>query len=152
MAADGTKAIKGGKTQGPSQEEIIHGFNQLRNEQRQLISKVSELEAEQNEHKLVIETLDEVEESRKCFRLVGGVLVERTVKEVLPALVHNKEQLTKTIELLNKQVASKGLDINSYKEKHNIQVRGGDFQNKNKEEAKEEKSTNSQGVLVESKS
>nr|CAG4652354.1 EOG090X0L97 [Triops cancriformis] len=151
MASDGSKTIKGGKTQGASQEEVIHGFNQLRNEQRQLISKVSELEAEQNEHKLVVETLEEVEPARKCFRLVGGVLVERTVKEVLPALKHNKEQLAKTIENLNKQIASKGLDINSYKDKYNIQVRG-DFQNKSKEEAKEDKPANSQGVLVESKS
>lgn len=43
---------------------------------------------------LVIETLKEVDHSRKCFRLVGGVLVERTVKEVLPALENNKEQVT----------------------------------------------------------
>lgn len=45
---------------------------------------------------LVIETLKEVDPSRKCFRLVGGVLVERTVKEVLPALENNKEQVTGT--------------------------------------------------------
>ena len=44
---------------------------------------------------LVIETLKEVDPSRKCFRLVGGVLVERTVKEVLPALENNKEQVLK---------------------------------------------------------
>lgn len=25
---------------------------------------------------------------RKCFRITGGVLVERTVKEVLPAVAH----------------------------------------------------------------
>ena len=42
---------------------------------------------------LVIETLKDVDASRKCFRLVGGVLVERTVKEVLPALESNKEQV-----------------------------------------------------------
>lgn len=42
---------------------------------------------------LVIETLKDVDPSRKCFRLVGGVLVERTVKEVLPALETNKEQV-----------------------------------------------------------
>lgn len=44
-------------------------------------------------HSLVIDTLKEVDPSRKCFRLVGGVLVERTVKEVLPALENNKEQV-----------------------------------------------------------
>lgn len=43
---------------------------------------------------LVIETLKDVDPTRKCFRLVGGVLVERTVKEVLPALESNKEQVT----------------------------------------------------------
>ena len=42
---------------------------------------------------LVIETLKDVDPTRKCFRLVGGVLVERTVKEVLPALESNKEQV-----------------------------------------------------------
>ena len=30
---------------------------------------------------------------RKCFRMVGGVLVERTVKEVLPALTSNRDQV-----------------------------------------------------------
>ena len=34
-----------------------------------------------------------VEGERRCFRLVGGVLVERTVKEVLPALQYNNEQV-----------------------------------------------------------
>ncbi len=42
---------------------------------------------------LVIDTLKDVDPSRKCFRLVGGVLVERTVKEVLPALENNKKQV-----------------------------------------------------------
>ena len=42
---------------------------------------------------LVIETLKEVDPERRCFRMVGGVLVERTVKEVLPALQNNHEQV-----------------------------------------------------------
>lgn len=43
--------------------------------------------------RLVIETLKDVTPERKCFRMVGGVLVERTVKDVLPALVNNKDQV-----------------------------------------------------------
>ena len=46
-------------------------------------------------YRLVIETLKDVDPDRKCFRLVGGVLVERTVKEVQPALINNREQVSK---------------------------------------------------------
>ena len=37
------------------------------------------------------------------FRMVGGVLVERTVKEVVPALVNNRDKMDKLIETLNNQ-------------------------------------------------
>lgn len=42
----------------------------------------------------MIDTLDEAQSkdpSRKCFRLIGGVLVEQTVKDVLPALQTNDQ-------------------------------------------------------------
>ena len=42
---------------------------------------------------IVIEALKGVEPDRRCFRMIGGVLVERTVKDVLPALENNKEQV-----------------------------------------------------------
>uniref|UniRef100_A0A8C7WSC5 Prefoldin subunit 2 n=1 Tax=Oryzias sinensis TaxID=183150 RepID=A0A8C7WSC5_9TELE len=72
---------------------VVATFQRMRQEQRSMASKAAELEMDINEHSLVIETLKEVDPSRKCYRLVGGVLVERTVKEVLPALENNKEQL-----------------------------------------------------------
>jgi len=77
-----------------------------------------------NEHKLVIETLDKVDKDRRCFRLVGGVLVERKVGEVEPALIGNKDKLSKLIETLEKQLTEKGGEINGYIEKHNIQIQG----------------------------
>lgn len=40
---------------------------------------------------LVIDALKNVEGNRKCFRLIGGVLVERTVSEVAPSLQKNKD-------------------------------------------------------------
>jgi prefoldin subunit 2 len=44
---------------------------------------------ERDEHKLVVETLSKLEDERKAFRLIGGILVERTVGEVLPAVTQN---------------------------------------------------------------
>ena len=48
---------------------------------------------------MVIETLNDVDPDRKCFRMIGGVLVERTVKEVTPALSNNRDKMTKLIEV-----------------------------------------------------
>ncbi|XP_059210845.1 prefoldin subunit 2 [Centropristis striata] len=114
----------GGKQSGPSAEQVVSTFQRMRQEQRGMASKSAELEMEVNEHSLVIETLKEVDPSRKCFRLVGGVLVERTVKEVLPALETNKEQISKIIESLNTQMQTKGRELTEYRERYNIRLMG----------------------------
>ena len=41
----------------------------------------------------MIETLEKQEKDKRCFRLVGGVLVERKVGEVEPALVSNRDKV-----------------------------------------------------------
>ncbi|KAM6959707.1 prefoldin subunit 2 [Tautogolabrus adspersus] len=114
----------GGKQSGPSAEQVVATFQKMRQEQRSMASKAAELEMEINEHSLVIETLKDVDPSRKCFRLVGGVLVERTVKEVLPALESNKEQITKIIESIGTQMQSKGRELTEYRERYNIRLVG----------------------------
>ncbi|XP_063826956.1 prefoldin subunit 2 [Ostrinia nubilalis] len=119
-----TSTSKGGKPK--SSEEIFAGFQTLRTEQRQLANKISELEMDLNEHKIVIETLKGVDGSRKCFRMVGGVLVERTVADVLPELETNRERLPKALQALHEQLTKKGQEINDYIECHDIRVQRAD--------------------------
>ncbi|GBP80774.1 Prefoldin subunit 2 [Eumeta japonica] len=114
---------KAGKAK--TNEEIFAGFQSLRNEQRLLANKISELEMDLNEHKIVIETLRQVSGERKCFRLVGGVLVERTVADVLPELETNREQLPRALAALHDQLTRKGQEINQYIEANNIRVQRG---------------------------
>jgi Prefoldin subunit len=61
---------------------------------QQLVSKISELEMERNEHKLVEDTLRPLDPTRRAFRLVGGVLVERNVGEVLPSVQQSRENVS----------------------------------------------------------
>ncbi|XP_054927436.1 prefoldin subunit 2 isoform X2 [Dermacentor andersoni] len=72
---------------------------------------------------LVAEALQKVDGDRRCYRMVGGVLVERTVKDILPAVERNKENISKSVELLNEKIVQKGQEVNEYREKHNIQIR-----------------------------
>ena len=75
-------------------QNVIHQFNELIRESQSLANKISELELDCNEHKLVEETLGPLDPSRKAFRLVGEVLVERTVEEVLPSVKTNRENVS----------------------------------------------------------
>ncbi|KAK7086841.1 Prefoldin subunit 2 [Halocaridina rubra] len=132
-------------------EEIVQKFQTLRNEQRSLMAKISELEQDLNEHKIVIETLQDVSPDRKCFRMVGGVLVERTVNEILPALTNNRDQLSKVIDSLNEKLVNKGKEVNEYKEKHGIRIRGQD-DIKETQGQQTNVAPSTQGVLVSNKS
>ncbi|PWN47895.1 Prefoldin beta-like protein [Violaceomyces palustris] len=93
-----------------SDQELAQQYQARRSELQGIASKIGELESEADEHKLVIETLIEAQKAepeRKCFRLIGGILVERTVKDVLPALQTNMNGLKQVLEQLVKQYKQK---------------------------------------------
>ncbi|KAF3423322.1 hypothetical protein E2986_00092 [Frieseomelitta varia] len=148
MASDkkSGKSSKGTK----STTEILSEFQMLRSEQRAMANKLSEMEMELNEHKIVIDTLKNIDPKRKCYRMTGGVLCERTVEDVMPALVTNKEQLIKVIDALNDQLTKKGLEINEFKEKHNIRIRGQQDMQQRQGEDKDSKEAKRSAVVVNS--
>lgn len=97
----------------------------------------------------MIETLKTVDENRKCFRLIGDVLCERTVKEVLPQLIENKAYLEKSIGVISEKLTKKGIEINKFKEEHNIRIHGQEVnQTKTESEKGEGDSQASRNVLV----
>ena len=51
-----------------------------------LVSKLMELEDEKKENEMVLEAISKLEDSRKCWRLVNGVLMEKTKIEVVPEM------------------------------------------------------------------
>jgi prefoldin subunit 2 len=65
--------------------------------------------------RLVTETLQPLPKDRKCFRLINGVLVERTIADVLPALNTNSDGLKQVLDELVKQYKSKQDEMDKWK-------------------------------------
>ena len=65
--------------------------------------------------RLVLESLAPVPKGRKCFRLINGVLVERTVGDVVPALETNAEGLRSVLEGLVKEYKKKQEEMDKWK-------------------------------------
>ncbi|XP_058053715.1 probable prefoldin subunit 2 [Anopheles bellator] len=151
MATQTESSAAGKAKEKKSQEEIYAEFQQLRNQQRNLVNNLNTIDMDLKEHKTVIDTLKTVDASRKCFRLIGGVLVEQTVGVVLPQLEQNRTQLEKLIEEGKEQITKKGMEINSFKDEYNISVRGQEAATPaaaSEKDAGEEKASANRNVLV----
>ncbi|KAK5166385.1 hypothetical protein LTR04_000593 [Oleoguttula sp. CCFEE 6159] len=85
------------------QQELQIQYSNYKDRLQQMAQKIGDVEQETEEHKLVLETLEPLPQDRKCFRMINGVLVERTVKDVIPALRTNFEGLGKVLDDLLKQ-------------------------------------------------
>ncbi|KAK2626745.1 hypothetical protein QTJ16_003920 [Diplocarpon rosae] len=95
--------------------ELQREYTNYKNGLQQIASKIGDVESEAEEHKLVLETLEPLPGDRKCFRMINGVLVERTVKDVVPALRTNSDGLKKVLEDLVKQYNSKQVEMEKWK-------------------------------------
>jgi prefoldin subunit 2 len=65
-----------------------------------LVSKLMEIEDEKKENELVLESISQLEDTRKCWRLINGVLMEKTKLEVVPEMrtvINNLNAVAKQI-------------------------------------------------------
>ncbi|KAJ9157516.1 hypothetical protein NKR23_g681 [Pleurostoma richardsiae] len=104
------------------QQDLQLQYTTYKNTLQQIAQKIGDVEQEAEEHKLVLDTLDPLPGDRKCFRMINGVLVERTVTDVVPALKTNAEGLKKVLEDLVKQYTTKQDELEKWKKKNNVQV------------------------------
>ncbi|KAI8815792.1 Prefoldin [Fimicolochytrium jonesii] len=107
----------------PSDQEIVSQLNSMKQEMNAIAQKLGELEMEKDEHQLVVDTMKPLEGDRKCFRLVGGVLVERTVKDVLPAVETNMDGIANIIKQLVTQYKKKEQDFEAFQKKWGVQIK-----------------------------
>ena len=88
-------------------QQTVHpavAYREIMSECSRYMQKIAELEVDRNEHVLVEDTLQGIQDKdgthevgskrhRRAYRLVGDVLVERTVEEVLPSVTQHKDKV-----------------------------------------------------------
>lgn len=107
-----------------TEREVIDYFTTLSQEVNLARGKIGELGVSLREHVNVLQNVKDLDPSRRCFRSVGGVLVERTVKEVIPAVETNAANLQKAIDAIKEQCAVKEAELEAMRRKYKIRVQG----------------------------
>ncbi|XP_071737976.1 prefoldin subunit 2 [Rutidosis leptorrhynchoides] len=128
-----------------NEQEVAAKYGSIRTEMNQIYSKITELEMEASEHSLVINAIQPLDPTRRCYRMIGGVLVERTIKEVLPAVQQNKEGIELVIARLNEALERKKKELTDFETKYKIRIRKNEGDSMDDGSKKE---GSAQGVLV----
>jgi prefoldin subunit 2 len=69
--------------------------------------RTSKYEPTTNICRLVLESLEKLEDDRRCWRLVNGVLFEKSKLEVVPELLQMINNLTTVVKQLNEALLLK---------------------------------------------
>ena len=109
----------------PPQVDPQTMLNYMREQCTDLSVKINTLDLDKTEHELVINALEPLPADRKCFRMIGNVVVERTVSEVLPAVKKNRDQIKETIDKFTETLAAKQKEADEFGAKHRITAQGG---------------------------
>lgn len=117
--------------------------------------------------RLVLSTISKMDAARKCYQLVGGVLVEKTIETVIPDVTFNRDrvrlcvvrcasllsplyaplpQISAFVEQLTKTLQTKTAEINELQRKFGSSV--GKVSDKGDGGDATESSRSSKGVLV----
>mmetsp|Transcript_46864 Transcript_46864/g.155360 ORF Transcript_46864/g.155360 Transcript_46864/m.155360 type:complete len:139 (-) Transcript_46864:260-676(-) len=128
-----------------SKEEAEMRLQQMRAAVQEQMRQINILEMDAAEHRLVLEALDPLQGGRKCFRMVGTVIVERTVSDVKPALTANLEQMKAAVKKLTESCKKQQLDADAFAAKHRLSSKQGAAQQAEEQEGADEGSS---GVLI----
>ena len=100
-AQSSTQASQSNLSQAQLEQKVHQRYQQLQKEAQLLVNKLMEIEDERKENELVLESISKLEDGRKCWRLINGVLMEKTKLEVVPEMrqqINNLNAVSKQIQ------------------------------------------------------
>eukprot|EP00298_Acanthocystis_sp_HF-20_P021183 c27377_g1_i1.p1 GENE.c27377_g1_i1~~c27377_g1_i1.p1 ORF type:complete len:151 (-),score=71.21 c27377_g1_i1:41-460(-) len=129
-----------------TKDEVSRKYQVLKTESNQLMKQVRDLQAQRSEHKLVVDALTLLPAERRAFRMVGGILVERTVAEILPAVTSNLEKIEETAGKVMERLKAKEAEVVNFQTKYRIRMSAEDLPTA--QQAQKEEGSKSTGVLA----
>lgn len=97
-------------------------YNEFKQTLEEMQGKIIELGHDKDEHEIVLQTLSNSEPSRKCYRMVGGALVESNVETTVPILKTKKDRLAETISAMKTELVKTAEQFEKWKKDNKIQV------------------------------
>lgn len=98
-------------------------FSQLRSELKDLQSKAVQFEIDLQQHERVLQSISDLPDDRRCYRLVGEVLVQMTIAQAKPALEQQKNSLKELVETFQQKVKAKEEELLKFQKDNNIHIR-----------------------------
>ncbi|AET39528.1 tubulin-binding prefolding complex subunit GIM4 Ecym_4489 [Eremothecium cymbalariae DBVPG len=97
-------------------------YNEYKQTLEELQTKIIELGNDKEEHEIVLSTLKTTEDTRKCYRMVGGALVETDVVSTIPILETKKEKISTTISTMKAELIKIANEFEKWKKDNKIQI------------------------------
>ena len=129
-----------------TEQEIISLYTKAKRQYTAFFQKTIELEDELSGINLVLKTLSKLNDNRRCFRKIGGVLVEKDLPSVKKDLEVEVSNFKATLETLYKAMDQQEAIMIDYEKKYPKSLRTETKKAEEKKEEGEKKSTG--GVLI----
>lgn len=97
-------------------------YNNYKQSLEDLQNKIIELGHDLEEHDVVIDTLSKTDDDRKCYRMIGGALVQSDVKTTKPILTVKRDNLNDTISKMKADLVKIATEFETWKKDNKIQV------------------------------
>jgi prefoldin subunit 2 len=118
--------LRGGNDEGQDTSEqdkaLLDQLQGMRNECNAIAQKISSLEQERDDHDMVQAILTDFPPARRCYRSVGGILMERTVADVVPEIRSEWGKLSKALQELANLAQEKHRAIEAFQTEHSIRI------------------------------
>lgn len=107
-------------------QELQNQYNQYQELLTELQNQLSTLTSQIQEHTVVDKTLTEIppdsRKDRKCFKMVGGVLTEKSVDDVILMLDEEKKELVLSKEQVEKELTSTRKKMEAWMTKNKVKI------------------------------